>query len=155
MSELATPQSMHPNDEPYGGLRRLPYFLISMAVQIGISIGAAMLVPSMASGSGMSPVVAGVLVLLTLVVALYLTALRFRNQGASPWWALAMLVPILNIYVTIRAIAFPEGYVDTGKIDRAGWIIIIVAIVLTVLMILGTTMAMPGLIEAAQESAAG
>ncbi len=55
------------------------------------------------------PLVANLSVLALVAGMFTLAALRFRNQGASGWWAIGIVVPILNIYVAIRALAYPEG----------------------------------------------
>ena len=74
----------------------------------------------------------GLLELLVLMAALgaafYLMVLRFRNQGATGWWALAAFIPLVNLYIGVRALAYPEGYADGRKLDRAGKAIVLFAV---------------------------
>lgn len=107
----------------YGGLRRLPYLLWSIALVVFAFV--ALMAIGFLSGSGMISMIIVNLVALSLVVAFfYLIVLRFRNQGASGWWALGTLVPLFNIYVSVRALAYPEGYSDHKKFDGAAKIIV-------------------------------
>ena len=73
----------------------------------------------------------GLLELLTLLAALaaalYLMVLRFRNQGATGWWVLAAFVPFFNVYIGVRALAYPEGYADRRRLDLAGKAVVFVA----------------------------
>ena len=63
------------------------------------------------------------------------TAKRLQNQGHSGWWVLGLIVPILNIAVSVKCIAAPEGYADHKTLDTSGKIVVgllLAAIVLTV-----------------------
>ncbi len=103
----------------YPGLTRMPYFLWMMGVQLG---GTAIMAALAAAVDPALGVAAGYALLLGGFA--YLNVLRFRNQGASGWWALGLFVPILNFYVGIRALAYQEGYCDEGRLDRTGKIIV-------------------------------
>ena len=102
-ADLATAE--HAGDYP--GMRRLPYFGWSIVIQF---VYYALLVVA-----GESPAV----VLLSLAVvmsgSIYLLVQRLRNTGSNGWWAALILVPLVNIYIGIKAMAFPEGYDDHLK----------------------------------------
>lgn len=84
--------------------------------------------------------------------ATYLAARRFQNQGASGWWAVGLLVPLLNLYVGLRALSLPEGYSDHRTLDATAKAIIAfavftlvsgVALAITVPMFLGSPATSP------------
>ena len=107
----------------YGGIGRLSYFLSQIAM-----LGVFLLAGAFSGSDGLF--LAGAVVL--LVVAILLLYLRFKNQAASGWWVLGTIVPILNIYVAVRAYAYPEGYGVHRKLD--GPAKVIAALVLLVFL---------------------
>lgn len=123
------------DNKAYPGIRRLPYFLIS----IGINIFAGLL------DIAVFPLVGSVL---GFGAGMYLMAQRLRNLGYSPLlllWFLGALIPFLNIIVLlylallgIRCLACPEGYADHKTLDTPAKII--VGIILS-LFVLGMVMA--------------
>jgi hypothetical protein len=42
----------------------------------------------------------------------------------SGWWSLLLFVPIINILIHIRCLAFPEGYEDHKRLDLAARVIL-------------------------------
>jgi len=69
------------------------------------------------------------------ILAIWVTAKRLQNQGHSGWWVLGLIVPILNIAVSVKCIAAPEGYADHKTMDTSGKVVVgllLAAIVLTV-----------------------
>jgi len=69
------------------------------------------------------------------ILAIWVTAKRLQNQGYSGWWVLGLIVPILNIAVSVKCIAAPEGYADHKTLDTSGKVVVgllLAAIVLTV-----------------------
>ncbi|MFO0132992.1 MAG: DUF805 domain-containing protein [Planctomyces sp.] len=122
----------------YGGMRRLPYFgylfggyVITALLQFGLF---AALTGGMAPGAGSM----WVLILpgaVYQILAIWVTAKRLQNQGYSGWWVLGLIVPILNIAVSVKCIAAPEGYADHKTLDTSGKVVVgllLAAIVLTV-----------------------
>jgi uncharacterized membrane protein YhaH (DUF805 family) len=109
----------YPSVGTYPGLTRMPYFLWMMGVQLGGTAIMAVLAGAVDPALG---VAVGYALLLGGFV--YISVLRFRNQGASGWWALGLFVPILNFYVGIRALAYQEGYCEQGRLDRTGKLIV-------------------------------
>ncbi len=101
------------------GIRRLPYFFASMGIYV------VLLFVDSPPEEEMSTLSA-ILALVGLAGIFVLGVQRFRNQGASGWWVLGFLVPFLNLYVGLRALAYPEGYAVDQKLDRAGKIICVV-----------------------------
>ncbi len=105
----APPLEQTPNTcetKVYGGLRRGPY------VTANLVIGAIALIIVYFTGLN-----APIPLLATLAAGTYVMALRFHNQGASGLWVLGSFIPIVNLYVSARALALPEGYEDHRQLD--------------------------------------
>ncbi len=115
-----------PADRVYGGIGRVAYLVYLVA------IGAVVALVDAAVDPGLLELV---VVTAALLAAVYVVALRFRNQGATGWWALAAFVPFVNVYVGVRALAFPEGYVDHRKIDIPGKAVVFLALAIIVVVI--------------------
>ena len=112
-----TPEADLNSQEPqgdYGGIRRGAYFLWSFALTAFYYIGI------FAVAAADMAVIVVPLAVAVLIGSMYLLVQRFKNQGASPWWAAGVFVPLLNLYVTVRALAYPEGYADHRTLDGAG-----------------------------------
>lgn len=116
----------------YPGLRRLPYFLYSVGLNIAYSVVVAMF----AGLAAESLSVTGILLFVVVIaVSIYLLVKRLQNLGSNPWWAAAMFVPLLNIWIGLKTLAYPEGYDDHRTLDTAAKVIIALfvgAIVLSV-----------------------
>jgi hypothetical protein len=54
---------------------------------------------------------------------IYVSGLRIKNLGQSPWWGLALIVPVYGLIVMIRCLAYPEGWSDHRRLDFAGKVI--------------------------------
>ena len=125
MAEVYEVQPAAParGDQRYPGLDRSSYFLWTAGMQL---VGAAVMFgfalvekTSVALSFGGATFLAGLV---------YLNVLRFRNQGASGWWALGLFVPLLNYYVAVRAWAYPAGYNEHRSLDLPGKLIVGVAV---------------------------
>jgi len=55
--------------------------------------------------------------LLVFVLLIISSGLRLSNVGSSSLWSLLLLIPILNVALVFRCVAFPEGYRHTGQLD--------------------------------------
>ena len=102
----------------YGGIRRLPYFVYSLL----INIVSTALQFAMAAGD-----ISGLVLVVSLagaVFGIWIAVQRLINVGLSGWWVLGLIVPILNIWVAVQCIAAPEGYAQHKKLDTAGKVII-------------------------------
>jgi len=111
----------------YGGLRRLPYFAYLfggyiLALLLTFGLGQA-LGGTAAPGAGATLFIALPL-LAYQILSIWVTAKRLQNQGYSGWWVLGLIVPLLNIAVSAKCIAAPEGYADHKTLDTAGKVII-------------------------------
>ena len=73
--------------------------------------------------------------LVSIAFGLFLVVMRVRSIGYSWWMALAMFVPIYNLWWSLLCLAAQPGYAATGQFDRAGKRIIIVTITIIVLLI--------------------
>lgn len=113
-AELDTPSTVG----EYPGIARLQYFAYLVVINIvyfaGIGAGAVMdsvAIPlTVVSGS--------------LIASIWLLVKRLQNTGWSGWLAVLVIVPFVNIYVGIRALAFPAGYADHGELDGPAKVII-------------------------------
>ena len=100
----------------YPGLRRLPYF--------GWSVGMQLVYYTLLAVAGENPALVLLAVAAVMGGSIYLLVQRLRNTGSNGWWAALILVPIVNIYVGMKALAFPEGYDDHKQLDTAAKVII-------------------------------
>lgn len=119
----------------YGGIRRLPYFGYGFLLNIAINIVQAV------AGAAEVPVVALLMIPISLGGAIALAWQRCKNIGMNPWWSLGLLVPLLNIFVGIRCIAYPEGYEDHKTLDTPAKVMIGIFVAALVVIILVAVLA--------------
>ena len=75
--------------------------------------------------------------ILAIVPPLILAGLvlnRMSNLGMNRWWSLAVMVPLLNLWVAFRCLFCPAGYAYHRKMDRTGIILLAVTVLLTPFM---------------------
>ena len=130
--EATTDRPPHSLKE-YGGIPRHSYIIYS------IGIGTFWMIESFRQ-QGLAA--AWLVAVLGLGAAFCVTVPRLHNLGMSGWWSLLLLVPILNILLTVRCSAFPEGYADHRQLDLAarvilGCILALLVIPLGLVMVLG------------------
>jgi uncharacterized membrane protein YhaH (DUF805 family) len=113
----------------YGGIRRLPYFGYTFAN------GFVSKILSVAAGAAGIAEAAILIALISLVLTILISVKRLKNLGHSGWWVLGLIVPILNIVVSLRMLAAPEGYADHKTLDGPGKVIIGVLIGMFVMVI--------------------
>jgi uncharacterized membrane protein YhaH (DUF805 family) len=123
--------------EEYGGLRRLPYFLISFGVGIVNN-----LIQFFALQQGVA-ILALICTLVGLVATVVLGVQRLKNLGYSGLWVLGLIVPLLNILVALRCLAAPEGYADHKTLDTPGKVIVGLILGLFVILIAFVVLAAP------------
>ncbi|GEM_PF-919919 len=125
----------------YGGIGRLAYFLLSIGHSIAIQFIAFVLnFSSFTESNEPSLLIAFGLLTVSTVISFYLLFSRFKNIGMSRWWTLGLVVPILNIFVSIWLISRQEGWVETRKLDGPGkivaWIFgILITLIVTLTLI--------------------
>jgi hypothetical protein len=56
-------------------------------------------------------------ILLAWVLVLFAGGQRYRNIGYNPWLILLALIPIVNLVIGYRCLAYPKGYADTKQVD--------------------------------------
>jgi uncharacterized membrane protein YhaH (DUF805 family) len=117
----------------YGGIPRHSYIIYS------IGIGTLWMIVSFRQ---QGPAAAWLVHVLGLGAAFCVTVPRLHNLGMSGLWSLLLLVPIVNILLTVRCSAFPEGYADHRQLDLAarvilGCILALLVIPLGLVMVLG------------------
>jgi hypothetical protein len=61
-----------------------------------------------------------VLVCVPPLVLVWLLLNRLTNVGMNRWWSLAVVVPLLNLWVVFRCLLCPAGYAYHRKMDRSG-----------------------------------
>ena len=110
----------------YDGIGRLVYFVMSCLTGLAFNV----VNMNLAAGAGAEAAPSGStlgIFLLAFVgyiaITLYLVAQRMINIGASAWWSLGSLVPLLNLYVTGRCLICPSGYDDHKQLDLTGKIV--------------------------------
>lgn len=117
----------------YPGIGRLAYVGLALAC-FPIIGGIAWALRS--SGFDSRPF--NLLVMIVILAAWFgLPAYRLKNCGYPSWYALGMVVPLVNIWVYTICLAAPAGYADTKKLDLPGKIIAGVAVGLLVLALIG------------------
>lgn len=112
----------------YGGIGRLAYFLLSIALSVALEGGKAAMGVSAFTAEGAQAAQQNSTLLLgfgavSIIVSFFLMFSRFKNIGMSRWWTLGLLVPILNLFVSIWLVSRQEGWVETRQLDTAGKII--------------------------------
>ena len=114
------PQSTH---RVYGGIRRLPYW----GITIGLALIQIIIISLVVVGTtyrGMGPRSDVLAITLVFILITFVPVLcRLKNIGMNPWWCCLILVPIASLFVGIPCLVFQEGYADTKKLDTAGKVI--------------------------------
>lgn len=128
--------SPNTQERVYGGLKRLPYFGYGFLM---------ILVQSLAEAAEV-PIIVLLMLPVSIVGAMALAYQRCRNIGMNPWWCLDLIVPILNIFVWIRCLAYPEGYKDHKTLDTPAKVVILGILIMPVL-IFGVSAASMGAID--------
>lgn len=100
----------------FGGFNRLQYFLFSMGIGVASQMLAAIFPDT--------PAIAMISILAAIGASIYIVVMRLKNIGSSPWWTLAFIVPLLNIYIGLKCLAFPEGYQVHKQLDGPAKILI-------------------------------
>ncbi len=109
--------------QQYGGFNRSRYFFWMLG--LGVFGALAVAIPFLVKlDSGLVAGISMALFIASTLGSFYPLVKRYQNQVASGWWALGSLVPILNIYVGIRALAYPPGYNQHKTFDGPAKIIL-------------------------------
>lgn len=108
----------------YPGLRRLPYFLYSL----GVNLVYILVIGGLAAMEIDSVGIAIAAMVVVVAVSIWLVVRRLQNLGSNPWWAVGLIVPLLNIWIGLKTVAFPEGYDDHKTLDTAAKVIIGLAV---------------------------
>jgi uncharacterized membrane protein YhaH (DUF805 family) len=111
-------QTLRERRDHYGGIGRLAY----VALMIG-AVGGSNIFSDMSRNAG--GIVTNLLITITFWVLLFVAAFfRLKNIGMNPWWCLLLFVPLANLAVFFRCLAYPEGYADTKELDVAGKVVV-------------------------------
>ena len=101
--------------EAQPGIGRLPFW-------IGVNVAGAGAAGIIVATDGSLDAGVGAIALV-VVTSMVLAVGRLRNMGASGWWALGMLVPVLNLLVLARCELLPVNYRESRRLDRTGRIL--------------------------------
>lgn len=74
--------------------------------------------------------------ILLIIPSLFVGGMRFRNIGYSPWLIVLLIIPIVNLVVGYRCLAFPSNYAQTKQSDSAMKIVSGIYIFLIILLVL-------------------
>jgi hypothetical protein len=77
-------------------------------------------------GAQMTSVIHPSLAIVPPVVLAFMILNRLDNVGMNRWWSLAIMIPLLNLWVAFLCLFCPAGYAYHRKMDRAGLIMIAV-----------------------------
>lgn len=102
----------------YGGIGRLSFAIVLLGVSLLVFFSASKLESSDFSVG--FPLRMWIFLGILLVVG---ALPRTRNIGMHPAKSLLIFVPIANLILLIRCLAYQEGYEDTRRLDRAGKVI--------------------------------
>lgn len=101
----------------YGGLDRLLYFINNLVLAFLVML---CVVFAFTQVSLLALIIAAVIL---PVGQLFLMWFRIKNIGWSPWYSLLAIIPLLGAIVSLLAIALPEGFADSRKLDTAAIVI--------------------------------
>ncbi len=69
------------------------------------------------------------LAMLPVPVLIFLVLTRLVNLGMSRWWALGLVIPIINLWLGFRCLCCPPGHAYHRKLDRTGLVIALATLV--------------------------
>jgi len=64
--------------------------------------------------------------LMPLVIVLVMLMQRLANVGMNRLWVIGTLVPVVNLWLLQRCVAYPGDYVNRRKLDQSGKLMLIV-----------------------------
>lgn len=102
----------------YGGIGRLAYF----GYTVLFTFLSMFIVGGLAAAGGLSSLLLtqGILALVSFVLAYK----RLINIGDNGWLCLLLMIPLVNIFIGVRCLAYPTGYADHKQLDTAAKVII-------------------------------
>ena len=113
-------------ENEYPGIGRLNYFLAHAAMIAVMVVAVVYLGPE-------NPVFR-ILSLAAMVAGVVLDVMRLRNIGLSQWFALLRFLPWVGGFLGIALQSMQTGWIETRRLDRAGWTIIGVHVALFILI---------------------
>ena len=131
----ATSEVNQPLIYQYGGIRRRQYLGICFGIFI-VNIIVLALISAGEKNDTLGSLIAIMFAFIYVVPTFY----RLKNTGSNPWRSLALIIPIIGLFIGIRCLIYQEGYDATKKLDSAGktfsWIIggIFVPIILCIIL---------------------
>ncbi|MES2924852.1 MAG: hypothetical protein V4819_25075 [Verrucomicrobiota bacterium] len=108
-----------------GGIRRLTYWISVIVLVIGLLA----LIKANPAAAGSGGAVA------FWIVNMVPAFPRLKNIGMNPWLSLAIIIPIVNLFIIFRCLAYQENYQSEGKLDRMGETLIAAVILVVALIV--------------------
>lgn len=118
--------------EHYEGIGRLSYIVLRPLLYLILFVP---LILASIIFLGSEAVAWGALIVVTILL-IRLHCLRFKNIGMSPWWTLALMVPLLNLPLYLMLHVCPAGYAKTKKLDLTGKVLGVFLIGIPIALIL-------------------
>jgi uncharacterized membrane protein YhaH (DUF805 family) len=108
----------------YGGIGRGAFFGAWMLI-IVVGVVVAIVAVVMMGERFFEESIGALLALRLMLTAALVVAAgqRIKNLGQSPWWGLTILIPLYNLIVFVRCLAYPEGWSDHKTLDTTGKVI--------------------------------
>lgn len=103
-------------DHVYRGVGRLYYFL-GRVLLIAVTVFA---VVNFGPDSGVFRFVS----LAVMIAGVVLDVMRLQNMGVSQWWMFVRFLPYGGLLLSIAMQSAQTGWVESKRLDRAGWAIV-------------------------------
>ena len=132
--ELRTDSPLAEFQGQFGGFRRRTFWalLIGAGILFNAAIGA---VVWNVANQETAAIVVIILQVTHICFLLFTVTRRLVNLGTSPWWAIGIFVPILNLLIVVRCLICPEGYAVHKRYDLAAKIALFFVLALFVLAV--------------------
>ncbi len=107
-----------------GRMPRLTYFLGGIAVSLLAGVVVAM-------AAALGPILAGIAMLVMMVPAFRMSAMRFHDFNWSGWWSILLFVPFVGNLVALILLFMPgnDGSNDYGpQVESHGWKPVLIAL---------------------------
>jgi hypothetical protein len=113
------------NDQFWPGARRRSLLVVALVLPFVWNFAWHFMKPALSGkvGAHLMDRIAPLAAWVPLVLVLHFAWKRLVNLGMSRWWSLAVLAPVLNLWVGYRCFACPQGYAFHRRMDAAGFLL--------------------------------
>ena len=126
----------------YGGIGRFLYILISIGLNVlpfivifGVIFGT--IEYGVTFDLDFSEEVMFSMLVTYFIISFFPIYYRLKNIGMNPWLCLLILVPLVNVIISIACLVCQKGYQDTKKLDFVGKALIFIGLAIILLVVLG------------------